>query len=29
MLNLIIWNRIVYPYKNGFGIKWPTNVDMP
>ena len=29
MLNWIIWNRTVYLYKNGFGIKSPTKVDMP
>ena len=29
MLNWIVWNRRVYLYKNGFGIKQPTMVDMP
>ena len=29
MLNWIVWNRIVPMYKNGFGIKQPTKVDMP
>ena len=29
MLNWIVWNRTVYMYKNGFGIKWPAMVDMP
>ncbi len=29
MLNWIVWNRTVYKYKNGFGIKYPTMVDMP
>ena len=28
MLNWIVWNITVYIYKNGFGIKWPTMVDM-
>ena len=29
MLNWIVWNRSFYLYKNGFGIKQPTKVDMP
>ena len=29
MLNLVLSNRIVYMYKNWFGIKKPTMVDMP
>ena len=29
MLNWIAWNRTVYVYKKGFGIKQPTKVDMP
>ena len=29
MLNWIVWNRTVYLYKNGFGIKYFTKVDMP
>ena len=29
MLNRIVWKRTVYMYKNEFGIKWPTMVDMP
>ena len=28
MLNWIVWNRTHYLYKNGFGIKYPTTVDM-
>ena len=24
----IIWNKTVYMYKNGFGIKYPKMVDM-
>ena len=27
--NWIVWNRTVYMYKNGFGIKWPIVVDVP
>ena len=27
--NWIVWNRTDYLYKNGFGIKYPTKVDMP
>ena len=29
MLNWIVWNRTVYMYKNGFGIKLPKMIDMP
>ena len=29
MLNWIVWNKTVYMYKNGFGIKEPMIVDMP
>ena len=29
MLNGIVWNRTAYVYKNGFGNKQPTKVDMP
>ena len=29
MLNWIAWNRTDYSYKNGFGVKLPTKVDMP
>ena len=29
MLNSIVWNRTLCMYKNGFGIGWPTIVDMP
>ena len=29
MLNWIVWNWNVYMYKNGFGIKYTTMVDMP
>ena len=29
MIKWIVWNRTVYLYKNGFGIKQPTMVDMP
>ena len=29
MLNWIVLNRTGYLFKNGFGIKWPTKVDMP
>ena len=28
MLNWIVWNRTVYLYKNGFGIKSPTKVGL-
>ena len=28
MLNWIVWNRTDYLYKNRFGIKLPTKVDM-
>ena len=28
MLNRIVWNRSNYLYKNGFGVKWPTKVDI-
>ena len=28
MLNWIIWNKTEYLYKNGFGVKLPTNIDM-
>ena len=28
MQNWIVWNRTVYLYTNGFGIKYPTKVDM-
>ena len=28
-LNWIAWNRTDYLYKNGFGIKYPTKVDIP
>ena len=28
-LNWIVWNRTDYLCKDGFGIKKPTNVDMP
>ena len=28
MLKWIVWNRTVCLYKNGFGIKYPTKVDM-
>ena len=29
MLNWFVWNRTVYMYKTGFGIKLPRIVDMP
>ena len=29
MLNWIVWNGTDNLYKNGFGVKWPTKVDMP
>ena len=29
MINWIVWNRTVYMYKNGFGVRWPTMIDMP
>ena len=29
MLNWIVWNKTDYLYKNGFGIKLPTNIDKP
>ena len=29
MLNWIVLNRIDYLHKNGFGVKYPTKVDMP
>ncbi len=29
MLNWIVLNRTDYLYKNGFGVKYPTKVDMP
>ena len=29
MLDPIVWNQNVHPYKNGFGINKYTNVDMP
>ena len=29
MLNWIVLNRTNYMHKNGFGVKWPTTVDMP
>ena len=29
MLNWIVWNRTDYLYKNGFGVQYPTKVDMP
>ena len=28
MLNRIVWNRNDYSYKDGFGIKEPTKIDM-
>ena len=28
-LNWIVWNRTDYLNKNGYGIKYPTEVDMP
>ena len=28
MLNWIVWNITVYMNENGFGIKYPTMVDM-
>ena len=28
-LNWIVWNGTDYLYKNGFGIKQPTKVNMP
>ena len=29
MLNWIVWKRTDYLYKNGFGVRKPTKVDMP
>ena len=29
MLNWTVLNRTDYLHKNGFGVKWPTKVDMP
>ena len=29
MLNWIVWNSTDYLHKNGFGVKWPSKVDMP
>ena len=29
MINWIVWNRIDYKHKNGFGVKYPTKVDTP
>ena len=29
MINLIVLNRTDYLHKNGFGVKYPTMVDMP
>ena len=29
MVNWIIWYITVYLYKNGFGIKCTTKIDMP
>ena len=29
MLNRIVWNKTDYLHKNGFGVKYPTKVDMP
>ena len=29
MLNWIVWNRADYLYESGFGVKLPTNVDLP
>ena len=29
MLNWIVWNGTVYMYENGFGIEWPSVVNMP
>ena len=29
MLNWIVWNWADNLHKNGFGVKWPTSVDMP
>ena len=28
MLNWIVWNRTDYLHKNGFGVEWPTKVDI-
>ena len=29
MLNRIVLNRTDYLHKNGFGVRYPTKVDMP
>ena len=29
MLNWTVFNRTDYLHENGFGVKWPTKVDMP
>ena len=29
MLNWIVLNRTDYLHKDGFGVKYPTKVDMP
>ena len=29
MQNWIVFDRTDYLHKNGFGVKWPTKVDMP
>ena len=29
MLNWTIWNRTDYMHENGFGVEYPTKVDMP
>ena len=29
MLNWTVFNRRDYLHKNGFGVKYPTKVDMP
>ena len=28
MLNWTVFNKTDYLHKNGFGVKWPTKVDM-
>ena len=29
MLNWIVWNWTDYLHRDGFGVKYPTKVDMP
>ena len=29
MMNIFVWNKTVYLYKNKYGIIYHTNADMP